>query len=297
MLNREKVKLAIAPIAWTNDDMPDLGAENSFEQCVSEMALAGFVGSEVGNKYPSDPAVLKPMLDIRGLQICNQWFSSLVFSAGVEVTLANLRRQLEFLKAMGARVVGASEQGNSVQGKDFPVFAAKPVLTEEQWKVFAEAINRMGALAKAEGFTFTYHHHMGTCVQTRAETRKFLAMTDPESVFLLFDSGHFAFAGEDPVACLEEFMPRVRHVHLKDIRPARVERARSEGWSFLRAVREGAFTVPGDGAVDFPALFDILARHDYAGWMVVEAEQDPTQANPFVYAKKARAYIAEKTGL
>ncbi len=297
MLNKEKVKLAIAPIAWTNDDMPDLGAENTFEQCVSEMALAGFTGSEVGNKYPSDPAVLKPMLDIRGLQICNQWFSSLVFSEGVEVTLENLKKQLAFLKAMGASVIGASEQGNSVQGKDLPVFDAKPVLNDEEWKLFADAINRMGEIAKAEGFKFTYHHHMGTCVQTREETRRFLEMTNPETVSLLFDTGHFAFSGEDPLECLKEFAPRVKHVHLKDIRPEVVSKAKAEGWSFLQAVRAGAFTVPGDGAIDFEPIFKVLAEHDYEGWMVVEAEQDPAKANPFVYAKKARQYIAEKTGL
>lgn len=297
MLNKDKVKLAIAPIAWTNDDMPDLGAENTFEQCVSEMALAGFTGSEVGNKYPSDPAVLKPMLDIRGLQICNQWFSSLVFSEGVDVTLANLKKQLAFLKAMGASVIGASEQGNSIQGKDLPVFTAKAVLTDEEWKVFADAINQMGQIAKEEGFKFTYHHHMGTCVQTREETRRFLEMTNPETVSLLFDTGHFAFSGEDPLECLKEFAPRVKHVHLKDIRPEIVAQAKAEGWSFLQAVRAGAFTVPGDGAIDFAPIFDVLAEQDYEGWMVVEAEQDPAKANPFVYAKKARQYIAEKTGL
>ncbi len=297
MLNKDKVKLAIAPIAWTNDDMPDLGAENTFEQCVSEMALAGFTGSEVGCKYPSDPTVLKPMLDIRGLQICNQWFSSLVFSEGVDVTLANLRKQLAFLKAMGASVIGASEQGNSIQGKDLAVFTEKAVLTDEQWKLFADAINQMGQMAKDEGFTFTYHHHMGTCVQTRAETRKFLELTNPETVSLLFDSGHFAFSGEDPVECLKEFAPRVKHVHLKDVRSTVVAQAKAEGWSFLKSVRAGAFTVPGDGDIDFAPIFKVLAEHNYEGWMVVEAEQDPAKANPFEYAKKARKYIEEVAGV
>lgn len=297
MLNKEKVKLAIAPIAWTNDDMPDLGAENTFEQCVSEMALAGFTGSEVGCKYPKDPAVLKPLLDIRGLEICNQWFSSLVFSEGVDVTLANLKEQLKFLKAMGASVIGASEQGNSIQGKDLPVFKDKAVLTDDQWKIFADAINQMGQIAKDEGFTFTYHHHMGTCIQTREETRRFLEMTNPETVSLLFDSGHFAFSGEDPLECLKEFVSRVKHVHLKDVRGAVVAQAKAENWSFLQAVRAGAFTVPGDGDIDFKPIFDVLAANNYEGWMVVEAEQDPAKANPFAYAKKAREYILETAGI
>ncbi len=198
---------------------------------------------------------------------------------------------------MGAGVIGASEQGNSVQGKDLPVFTAKAVLDDEQWKVFADAINQMGDIAKEAGFKFTYHHHMGTCVQTREETRRFLEMTNPETVSLLYDTGHFAFAGEDPLECLKEFAPRVKHVHLKDVRADVVAKAKAEGWSFLKAVREGAFTVPGDGSIDFAPIFDVLAEHNYEGWMVVEAEQDPVKANPFTYAKMARQYIAEKTGL
>lgn len=297
MLDKNQVKLAIAPIAWTNDDMPDLGKENTFEQCVSEMALAGFTGSEVGSKYPKDPAVLKPKLDIRGIRICNQWFSSLLMSEPYEVTINNFKEQLKFLKAMGSEVIGASEQGNSIQGKKLPVFDAKPVINDDQWKILAKGFNEMGKIARDSGITFTYHHHMGTCIQTMAEVDKFMELTDPELVFLLFDSGHFAFSGENPAEALQKYVKRVRHVHLKDIRQPVVDKVRSEKMSFLEAVRSGAFTVPGDGNIDFKPIFDILAENNYKGWMVVEAEQDPALANPFEYALKARKYIREMTGL
>lgn len=297
MLDKNQVKLAIAPIAWTNDDMPDLGKENTFEQCVSEMALAGFTGSEVGSKYPKDPAVLKPKLDIRGIRICNQWFSSLLMSEPYEVTINNFKEQLKFLKAMGSEVIGASEQGNSIQGKKLPVFDAKPVINDDQWKILAKGFNEMGKIARDSGITFTYHHHMGTCIQTMAEVDKFMELTDPELVFLLFDSGHFAFSGENPAEALQKYVKRVRHVHLKDIRQPVVDKVRAEKMSFLEAVRSGAFTVPGDGNIDFKPIFDILAENNYKGWMVVEAEQDPALANPFEYALKARKYIRDMTGL
>lgn len=298
MLNPDKVKLAIAPIGWTNDDMPDLGGENTFEQCVSEMALAGFKGSEIGNKYPQDPAVLKRYLDVRGLQICNAWFSSLFTSEPFEATIESFIRHRDRLHALGAKVIGASEQGNSIQGKPVNIFGPdKPVYTPLQWETVARGYNEMGRLAREAGMTLCCHHHMGTGVQTVEEIDRFLELTDPELVFLLFDSGHLTFAGVDPVPVLQKHIGRIRHVHLKDVRLSIRDQARREGLSFLDAVRAGVFTVPGDGDVDFAPIFDILDRSGYEGWVVVEAEQDPAKANPFEYAVKARRYIAEKTGL
>lgn len=296
--NPEYVQLGIAPIGWTNDDMPDLGSENTFQQTVSEMALAGFTGCEVGSKYPKDPKVLKSALDLRGIRIANQWFSSLLTSEPYEVTIENFKKQLDFLQAMGAKIIGASEQGNSIQGKPIPILDdRKPIYTEEQWKLIAKGMNEMGKIAYDRGMTLTYHHHMGTGVQSMAETDRFLEMTDPELVFLLFDTGHFAFAGENPVEAVEKYVHRIRHVHLKDMRPDVVAQVKAEHMSFLDAVRAGAFTVPGDGCIDFPSIFKVLKENDYKGWMIVEAEQDPAKANPLEYAIKARAYIRENTGL
>lgn len=297
MLNPDKVQLGIAPIGWTNDDMPDLGKENTFQQCVSEMALAGFTGSEVGGKYPSDPKVLKPMLDIRGIRICNQWFSLFATTKSLQDNIDALRKQCEFLQAMGAHVIGASEQGNSIQGKPVPIFDEKPVFTEDQWKTVAETCNELGRISQEYDIQFTYHHHMGTGVQTEEETDRFLEMTDPKYVKLLFDSGHFTFSGEDAAALLKKYIGRVGHVHLKDVRMNIRQRVIDEKMSFLDAVRAGTFTVPGDGDVDFTSIFQTLEENDYEGWVVVEAEQDPAIANPFEYALKAREYIREKTGL
>lgn len=296
-MDKNKVKLGIAPIAWTNDDLPDLGKENTFEQCVSEMALAGFTGSEVGNKYPKDPMVLKPMLDLRGITICNQWFSSFLTTQDIDTVIKDFNKQLDFLEAMGASIIGPAEQGNSIQGTDKSIFDDKPTFTEEQWKQVSEGLNTLGKIARERGFKLAYHHHMGTGCQTIAETKKLMDLTDERYVFLIFDSGHFAFSGEDPVEALKLFVDRVAHVHLKDVRKDVIEKVKKEKLSFLDAVRAGAFTVPGDGSIDFPSLFEILEENNYEGWMVVEAEQDPAKANPLEYAIKARKYIRENTGL
>ena len=299
MLNKEKVKLGIAPIAWTNDDMPDLGAENTFEQCVSEMALAGFTGSEVGNKYPKDPAVLKAALELRGVEICNQWFSSFLITQPFEEVEKAARDQMAFLKEMGAKIIGFSEQSHSVQGQlTTPIFGHKYVMNDEEWKTLCDGLNRLGKIAKEEyGISLTYHHHMGTVVQSDAETERLMEGTDPAYVSLLYDSGHFAYAGEDPAAMVKKYISRIRHVHLKDIRREVVDRVTAENMSFLDGVRAGAFTIPGDGCIDFDPIFRTLEEADYEGYMVVEAEQDPAKANPLKYALTARKFIAEKTGL
>lgn len=299
MFDKNKVKLGIAPIAWTNDDMPDLGKENTFEQCVSEMALAGFTGSEVGNKYPKDPEVLKKALEIRGVEICNQWFSSFLITKPFEEVEKEFRAQLTFLKAMGAKVIGASEQSHSVQGQlETPVFGHKYEMNDEEWETFCTGMNKLGKIAKEEyGIALTFHHHMGTVVQSLAEVDRMMENTDPEYVSLLFDTGHFAYCGEDPLEVVKKYADRIKHVHLKDIRPEVVEQVKKEKMSFLAGVRAGAFTIPGDGCIDYDPIFKVLEETGYEGYMVVEAEQDPAKANPFEYAVRARKFIAEKTGL
>lgn len=297
MLNKDKVKLGIAPIGWTNDDMPDLGAENTFQQCVSEMALAGFTGCEVGNKYPKDTAVLKKALELRNMQICNAWFSTFLTTKPYEETEKEFIKHITFLKEMGAKVVGVSEQGHSIQGTDLPIFEAKYVMNDDEWDMLTSGLNKLGKVAKDMGISLTFHHHMGTVVQTAAEIDRMMENTDPELFSLLFDSGHLAYCGEDYMAVLKKYAKRIKHVHLKDIRPEVIEKVKAEHLSFLQGVRLGTFTVPGDGAIDFGPIFDVLAENGYEGYVLVEAEQDPAIANPLEYAIKARKYIAEKAGL
>ncbi|WP_367143394.1 myo-inosose-2 dehydratase [Pantoea stewartii] len=299
-MNPENIKLAIAPIGWTNDDMPELGSENTFQQIVSEMALAGFTGSEVGSKYPRDPDVLKPMLAIRGIQICNAWFSTFFADGHLERTTDEFISHMNFLHAMGARVIGCSEQSGSIQGTGLPVLGdAKPCFNEEQWQRVADGYNTLGRLAAEKGMQVCLHHHMGTGIQTTAEIDKFMSLVD-KRVYLLYDTGHAWYSeGNETamLAVLKKHLSRINHVHLKDVRPAVIEQVRRDGLSFLDGVKKGTFTVPGDGVIDFRPVFQVLDESGYRGWMVVEAEQDPAIANPFEYAVKARKYIRTTAGI
>ena len=298
MFDKEKVFLGIAPIAWTNDDMPDLGKENSFEQCISEAALAGFQGTEVGNKYPHDADTLKGYLEVRNLRIASAWFSSFLTTKPYEETEKEFIKHRDFLHAMGAKVIVVSEQGHSIQGQmETPIFDGKYVMNDEEWKLLTTGLEKLGKLAAEKDMKIVYHHHMGTVVQTTAEIDRLMENTDPGLVSLLFDSGHLVYSGEDELAILKKYIHRIKHVHLKDVRPEIVKRVKEEKLSFLKAVRLGAFTVPGDGCISFQPIFDVLAENHYEGWLLVEAEQDPAVANPFVYAKMAREYIRKTAGI
>jgi inosose dehydratase len=294
MDKEQAIKLAIAPIGWTNDDLPELGGKIPFEQCVSEMALAGFTGSEVGNKYPRDPKVLNKALRLRGLTICNAWFSSFLTTKPYEEVEEAFIKHRDFLYAVGALVIGAAEQGHSIQGLERPVFDDKPRFTDEEWRRLCEGLGKLGKKAAAKGMRLCYHHHMGTGVQTAGEIDRLMENTDPALLWLLYDTGHLVFSGEDHLAVLAKWINRIGHVHLKDMRPAIRKKAIKEKWPFLTAVKAGVFTVPGDGCIDFEPVFKTLKKARYRGWWVVEAEQDPARANPLEYALKARAYIKEK---
>ena len=300
MFDKSKVFLGIAPIGWCNDDMPELGSENTFQQTVSEMALAGFTGCEIGNKYPKDPAELKKALDLRGMTIASRWHSTFLITRPIEEEIADFNQDLDFLEAVGANHINISEQSYSIQGKtDVSILTGnnKYVMNDDEWKTFCDGLNILGKIAVERGFKLCFHHHMGTVVQTSEETDRMMANTDPRYVFLCYDTGHFTFAGEDPLTMLKKYSDRIGHVHLKDMRLDVVKQVSENNWSFLQAVRNGAFTVPGDGDVDFDPIFKVLDDAGYEGWLLVEAEQDPAKANPLEYAIKGRKYIQEHTGL
>jgi len=297
MFTTNSVKLSIAPIAWTNDDLPELGGHISFEQCIEEMSEAGFTGSEIGNKYPRDPEVLKPALEKRGLEISSAWFSTFFSENGrSEETIDKYVEQMRFLKAMGARVVNICECGHCVQMGTGHVFD-RPEYSNDQWQNVAEGLNMIGEIARDNEMINAYHYHMGTMVQNLEEIDRLMELTDPALVYLLVDTGHAHYAGDDPLSIVRKYGPRIRNVHLKDIRQEILDIVHSEKMSFLDSVKAGVFTVPGDGCIDFLPIFKALADAGYGGWFVVEAEQDPDKANPLEYAKIARNFIRENTGI
>jgi len=186
------------PISWRNDDIPEVGEWNTIDVMFDDLATVGFRGTEVAGWYPPKEEV-KAKADAAGLKIVAQWFSSFIVRDGIDAVIPEFRATCEYLQFLGATRVVVSEQTGSVQGiRDICIFENKPVLTEEEWPVLAEGLNKLGEIAHEYGLDLVYHHHLGTVVQTKEETFKLLELTDPEKVSLLFDTGH-AFVGDGDV--------------------------------------------------------------------------------------------------
>ena len=296
-LTPDRVRLGVTPTLWWNDDFPSIDIGIPFGQCVSEMALAGYQGCSIGHKYPTDPAELKSALDLRGLSVSEPWTSTyFTINAMEQQTIDAFEERIAFIKAVGGTEMVVAEFGRSSHLLSVCLFANRPIFDDRQWDQLANGLNRLGKIAAGAGIRLSYHHHMGTGVMTRADVDRLMASTDPDLVHLLLDTGHMAFAGDDPIAAARDYAHRIGHVHLKDIRPEIVSRVREEGLSFQQGIEAGVFTVPGDGAIDFVPVLEALGAAGYQGWLVVEAEQDPAKANPLEYALKGRGYLREVLG-
>ena len=278
------VQLGISPIAWSNDDLPQLGGATSLETCLSESRRAGFSGVESGGKFPLDAALLGAHLRAHDLRLVSGWFSGRLLEGSVARERERIERQLTVFAALGAPVMVYAETTGSVQGARGMPLSRRPVLARADFPDYGRRLTELAEHLAARGVPMTYHHHMGTVIETEQEVDLLMEHTGP-AVGLLVDTGHMVYAGGDPLALARRHAARVNHVHCKDIRRAVLAQARARDLSFLDAVLAGVFTVPGDGGIDFRAFARLLAEIGYHGWAVVEAEQDPATANPLEYAR------------
>ena len=284
------VKIGVNPLSWTNDDLPWLGGETPLEVALSEGKAIGYEGFELGNKFPREPAALRAVLARHDLALVSGWYSGELARRSVEEEIATVGPHLKLLADNGATVMVYGEVADSIQGAPVPLYKRPRFSRDEQWKAYAERLTALARHTLARGVRLAYHHHMGSYVEAPADVDRLMALVG-EEVGLLFDSGHMTFAGGDAVAMLAKHIGRVCHVHCKDVRPHVLKLARNRNWSFLEAVINGAFTVPGDGAVDFAALIRLLREHGYRGWLVVEAEQDPAVAPSYVCADRGYRHL------
>jgi inosose dehydratase len=287
------VRIGINPISWSNDDLPSLGGETPLETALSEGAEIGYEGFELGNKFPKEPAALAAKLAEFKVACVSGWYSGELAQGEVEAEVERCHAHMSKLQHNGCKVVVYGEVAGVIQGQiDTPLSKRPRFTSDAQWQAYGAKLNAFGAHLKSRyGITLAYHHHMGAWVESPEDMDRLMAVTN-ENVGLLFDAGHTYFGGHvggktvDVVAQLRKHVKRVVHVHCKDVRAQVVATARNDNWSFLNSVLNGAFTVPGDGAIDFRGLLTELHRAGYEGWLVVEAEQDPAVAPPYPYAKK-----------
>ncbi len=279
------IRFGTNPIAWANDDDRSIGADIPTTRILDEAGRQiGFDGIENGHRWPDEPEALRALLAEYGLAFISGWYSTELLVRSVAAEIAACQHHLAKLKHNGCAVMIVCETSNAIHGDAGRAVNDRPRLTASEMVAFGAKLEEFAAYLAGQGVTLVYHHHMGTIVESPDEIDALMAATGPHT-HLLFDAGHCAFGGGDPVAVLTRHAARVRHFHAKNIRPAVTAQVRAQGWSFLRGVVAGAFTVPGDqdGGVDFAPLLQILADHHYDGWIVIEAEQDPTVRNPLLY--------------
>ena len=286
------VKLGVAPIAWSNDDMPELGGDTSLEQCLKEANEAGYIGIESGGKFPKKSSELIPKLDQFNLKLCSGWYGANLRKNSVEEEKKSIQEQLNLFKDCGAPCIVFAEVSGSIQGDPNRKLSTRPQMEKDEWQKFCEKISELGKYLEDEGMPLAYHHHMGTVIETQKDTERLIENTH-ESVKLTLDTGHMLFAKGDSKSILQNYHERILHVHCKDIRKQVLEKSLKEDLSFRGAFLEGAFTVPGDGCIDYQPLFNVLKNNNYSGWLVVEAEQDPAKANPLEYAKIGYKYLTD----
>lgn len=276
------IRIGANPIGWSNDDMREIGGNIPLEQCLREAKAAGFEGMELGHKFPREPAALRQVLSQHGLDLVGGWYSCELLKRDETAEIAAMRPHLDLLKALGAKVFIIAETSNAIHGDRSVPLSERPVMPEDGWAEFGRRLTLVADRIRAEGLQLVYHHHMGTVVQSEEDIDTLMALTGP-AVHLLLDTGHATWAGADPAALARRYRDRISHVHTKDVRPHVMAEAAAGDWSFLDSVLAGVYTVPGDGMVDFAAVFRELPG--YSGWVVVEAEQDPEKAHPATYAK------------
>jgi inosose dehydratase len=304
-LSPDKVWLGITPTLWWNDDFLNIDIGIPFEQCVSEMALAGFVGCSIGHKYPTHPKALKAALDLRGLRVSEPWVSTyFTIESMKQQTIDKVRQQLAFIKQVEgdendprkADLVVA-EFGNAVNPLPVALYPNAPTFDDRQWDHLVNGLHEIGRIAKEEGRRLCYHPHMGTGVMKAEAVDRLMKSTDPDLVHMLLDTAHLYCGGADPLEVTRKYASRIKHLHLKDFRADVLKDMHAKGMSFQQGIEAGIFTVPGDGSYKhFPEILDILGAAQFEGWLVIEAEQDPAKANPLQYAKMARAYLRETLG-
>ena len=278
------VRFGVSPIAWINDDMPELGGDTAVEQVLADARDLGFAGIELGGKFPRDALALRHLLDTYSLKLVGGWYSSSLLERSAEAEIEAMRAHLDLLQALGSSVFVIAETSNAIHGDRNCPLTASPKLADDAWKTFGERLTEVGDFIRSEGLALAYHHHLGTVVESDDELARFLDVTG-ESVGLTLDTGHAALGGIDAVRAIKTVPGRIAHVHCKDVRRHVFEQVKDRGASFLDGVLEGMFTVPGDGDLDFSILMRALSQIGYSGWIIIEAEQDPALADPRAFAQ------------
>lgn len=293
------IRFGVSPIAWANDDMPELGGDTSLHSILSDIQELGFEGVELGGKFPREIKALASILDDFQLDLVGGWYSSNLLTRTADEEIRAMQVHLNLLKALGSTVFVIAETSNAIHGSRTVPLINSPLLGGADWSTFGERLSNIAKYVNDEGLKFAYHHHLGTVVEQSSHLEKFIDNTN-DCVGLTLDTGHAVLGGIDPLDVIKNHPERIVHVHCKDVRPEVFSATLGRKASFLDGVLDGIFTVPGDGTINYSDVMKALKDMDYSGWIILEAEQDPALADPKTYAGmglKTLRDTAKKVGL
>ncbi|MEL7087120.1 MAG: myo-inosose-2 dehydratase [Planctomycetota bacterium] len=279
------VRIGISPIAWQNDDLPDLTKGYTMEQALRESREIGYTGVERGQRMPRDTEGLRAYLDKADLALCGGWCSGNLLNNSAKEECEAIAAQVKQFVDLNAPCIVYAECSNTIQGDIGTPVNKRPTLSRDDMQAYGKKLTEVAKWSADQGMPMAYHHHMGSIVEAEADVDALMEGSG-DALHLCFDTGHLLFGGGDVMATMDRWGDRIHHVHYKDIRAEVVKDVRANDRSFLDAVIAGAFTVPGDGCIDFGAVSKALKSLDYDGWIVVEAEQDPAKAPPYEYSKQ-----------
>ena len=284
------MKLATAPVNWNNADVTDYRPWVPYPELLDEMVAAGYNATEWGMNMERDAAKQRADLQKRGLQMLGGF-------VGLELRNSEKRdqeiaRALEigrFFQSIGAPYLIAADSGDERRRAEAGHVDPSGGLTKEQWKSLATGLNELARELAPLGISVVFHNHVGTYVETEAETATLLEETDPALVSWCLDCGHLAYGGGDNLRALAKYGNRVGYVHIKDVDGLVLQKSRENGWSFAQALKSYIFAPLGEGIARVPEVIDALRHAGYTGWLVIE--QDTTPDDPTIVAAKNRRYL------
>jgi inosose dehydratase len=274
---KSRFHFACAPDSWGVLDYPGPSWNQSYEKMLDEMVWAGYTGTELGpyGFFPTDPAVLKPQLDKRSLHLLGS-FVPVVLSdpASAGIAVEHIRKVGNLLAALKAPFLvladAQSDERNRISGRVPRDGSA--ALTAAQWKNVAHVVEEAAKVSAEFGLDLVFHPHVATYVETPEECECFFDVTSHTGIGLCLDTGHCDYGGGDSITEAAKFASVLRFLHIKDVDTKVLAEARRKQLTFEEAIEEKVFTIIGQGSIDFPALFRLLDKNNYSGWMVIEQD-------------------------
>jgi inosose dehydratase len=276
-------------------------ADYPYQRVLDEIAQAGYAGSELGpyGFLPSEPRCLKEELGKRKLILCAAFVAMHLGDAGAhDDGFAHVTRTANLLQQVGCRLLVLSDEVTPARmaAAGRPEAAHQHSWSPQEWKATEQAIRRVVAICREKGLSVAFHHHVGTHVETPDEVDRLFSLFSPDELGLCLDTGHCLYGGGDPVAELDRYATRLRHLHFKDIDAARLDEVRQRRLSFYDAVRHGVFAPLGQGNIAFARVVDILREKQFGGWIV--AEQDVLEggrgaSTPLANAMAGRRFLSD----